>query len=229
MKVFTAKSRWAIAGTLSGLAIAGGAAALGSASMSEPGVITACWGGGQNAPLHISSANGTCPAGDTRLRWNATGPEGARGPRGAAGPAGVPGPTGATGAAGPAGPTGGSSLGPHGTVKVAGSTGGTSATLFTDGPVTVTMTCSTPTLYPGNFENAIQITSTEANTYVSFGTRGGGQFLAANTPYGLVDTIYSSRADTSPLTVITPSGTTVNVTLTYGEGVFGADCSAVFG
>ena len=225
MKIFTAKSRWAVAGTLSGLTIAGGAAALGSASMSAPGVITACWGGGKNAALRISSANGTCPAGDTKLRWNATGPDGPRGPRGAAGPAGVPGPQGATGASGPAGPAGG---GPHGTVKVAGSTGGTSATLFTDGPVTATMTCSTPALYPGNFENLIQITSTEANTYVSVGNRGG-QFLAANTPHAVVDTIYSSRADTTPLTVITPSGTTVNITLTYGEGVFGADCSAIFG
>jgi len=68
------------AGVGVGLAAAGGALALaGSSSPGVPRLITACRGTQQNSPLAISYGNGRCPAGSTKITWNASGPPGLRG------------------------------------------------------------------------------------------------------------------------------------------------------
>ena len=125
---------WLATGIVTGVAIAGGIAS-GTSSV-QAGVITACAGTEQNAPLRVSGPGGTCPAGQQAVRWNAQGRVGAQGPRGKAarplvGPQGPAGPTGATGPAGPAGPAGAT-----GSVGPAGSTG-PSAMINTGGWISV--------------------------------------------------------------------------------------------
>lgn len=59
--------------------------------------------------LNLTTRNGRCNAGETKLSWNVTGVDGPRGPkgeRGARGPTGPVGPAGPTGPIGPAGPQG---------------------------------------------------------------------------------------------------------------------------
>jgi hypothetical protein len=83
--------------------------------------------------LFLIKSTGTCPAGDTKISWNQTGPVGPAGPQGpvgatgAQGPAGPKGATGATGAQGPAGaqgPVGATGAqGPKGAMGAQGPTG----------------------------------------------------------------------------------------------------------
>jgi hypothetical protein len=61
------------------------------------GVVTECRNTSHNSLLRIGNANGSCPKGQSAIRFNATGPRGSTG---------VPGAPGATGATGPAGPSG---------------------------------------------------------------------------------------------------------------------------
>ncbi len=138
------RSLWFATGIATGVAIAGGIAS-GTSSV-EPGVITACAGTQQNAPLRVSGPGGTCPAGQQAVRWNAQGRVGAQGPRGKSAkplvaPQGPAGPTGATGPAGPAGPAG--ATGPAGPAGATGSVGpagatGPSAMVNTGGWISVT-------------------------------------------------------------------------------------------
>lgn len=139
---------WLATGIATGVVIAGGIAS-GTSSV-EPGVITACAGTQQNAPLRVSGPGGTCPAGQQAVRWNAQGRVGAQGPRGKAakplvGPQGPAGPSGATGPAGPAGPAG--ATGPSamintgGWISVAEASPAATTTVTTFGDVTISLSC----------------------------------------------------------------------------------------
>jgi hypothetical protein len=78
--------------------------------------------------LYNVTTNGTpkCLGHDTKITWNQTGPQGAKGDPGATGPAGPPGAKGDTGPAGPQGPAG--DTGPAGPSGPAGDTGATGET-----------------------------------------------------------------------------------------------------
>ena len=145
---------WLAAGVAAGAVVAGGIAS-GTSSV-ERGVITACAGTEQNAPLRVSGPGGTCPAGENPVRWNARGPAGPRGARGKAGtPAavaqGAAGPTGATGEAGPAGPAGPTGpAGEQGMVNTAGgwttvtaTAAGATQNIATVGNLTLVVSCTT--------------------------------------------------------------------------------------
>lgn len=157
------RALWLATGIATGVAIAGGIAS-GTSSV-EPGVITACAGTQQNAPLRVSGPGGTCPAGQEAVRWNAQGRVGAQGPRGKAakplvGPQGPAGPTGATGPAGPAGPAGAAgSVGPAGAtgpsamintggwISVAEASPAATTTVTTFGDVTISLSCQAQSGY----------------------------------------------------------------------------------
>ena len=145
------RALWLATGIATGVAIAGGIAS-GTSSVA-PGVITACAGTQQNAPLRVSGPGGTCPAGQEAVRWNAQGRVGAQGPRGKAakplvGPQGPAGPTGATGSVGPAGATGPSAMvSTGGWISVAEASPAATTTVTTFGDVTISLSCQAQSGY----------------------------------------------------------------------------------
>lgn len=135
-----------------GLIAAGGAsfgAVQAFASIPDSGgVIHGCYkpkSDGSNAPLGVidtALSGGSCPAGNSQLTWNQTGPQGPAGPTGATGPQGPTGDTGATGPQGPQGDTGPQgSQGPAGP-STAGPTGLDLIVLWACGPTAGVGTCS---------------------------------------------------------------------------------------
>jgi hypothetical protein len=98
MNVFDHRARTGVLGLAAGLAIGAGAVAVATGALPiTHGVVTECRTASHNSLLRIGNANGSCPKGQSAIRFNATGPRGSTG---------VPGAPGATGATGPAGPSG---------------------------------------------------------------------------------------------------------------------------
>jgi hypothetical protein len=98
MNVFDHGARSAVLGLAAGLAMGAGAVAVATGALpTTHGVVTECRTTSRNSLLRIGNANGSCPKGQSAIRFNATGPPGSTG---------VPGAPGATGATGPAGPSG---------------------------------------------------------------------------------------------------------------------------
>ena len=98
MNVLDHSARSAVLGLAAGLAIGAGAVAVATEALPiTHGVVTECRTTSHNSLLRIGNANGSCPKGQSAIRFNATGPRGSTG---------VPGAPGATGATGPAGPSG---------------------------------------------------------------------------------------------------------------------------
>jgi len=92
------------------MAVSSAAAAFGGATVATAATakIYACYSNSTGEMFRVSSTT-TCPTGETKISWNATGPQGAngaQGAQGATGPQGPAGPQGATGAQGPQGATG---------------------------------------------------------------------------------------------------------------------------
>jgi hypothetical protein len=183
------------AGLATGVVVAGGIAS--GTSTVEPGVITACAGAKQNAPLRVSGPGGTCPAGQQTVRWNAQGPVGPQGPRGKAvkplvGSQGAVGPKGATGDTGPRGPIGETGpTGPTGPVGPTGDSGmvntstgwqttpatdpGTVSTIATVGDLTLKVKCT----------NAAPSTGMMVYWEAAQGSNGGSVFYTMNISFGL--------------------------------------------
>jgi hypothetical protein len=98
MNVLDHGARSAVLGLAAGLAIGAGAVAVATGALPiTNGVVTECRTTSHNSLLRIGNANGSCPKGQSAIRFNATGPRGSTG---------APGAPGATGATGPPGPTG---------------------------------------------------------------------------------------------------------------------------
>ena len=187
------RALWLATGIATGVAIAGGIAS-GTSSV-EPGVITACAGTQQNAPLRVSGPGGTCPAGQEAVRWNAQGRVGAQGPRGKAakplvGPQGPAGPTGATGPAGPAGPAG--ATGPSamintgGWISVAEASPAATTTVTTFGDVTISLSCQAQSGYTD-----IQVRGIATGTGAGFGSSGMSGWTWYAFTQNMERTIYS--------------------------------------
>src|ERR1700686_2141879 len=106
MNVLGHSARTGVLGLAAGLAIGAGAVAVATGALPiNHGVVTECRTASHNSLLRIGNANGSCPKGQSAIRFNATGP------RGSTGVPGAPGATGATGPAGPSGIVGGVSSG----------------------------------------------------------------------------------------------------------------------
>ncbi len=120
----------------------------------------------------------------------------------------------------------GGQIGTNGVVKTAGSANGTTVTLFTSGPFTVTMTCT-----DDGTETSSEIDASSSEDQSDL----NGEFADANTP---TDT----GADVSPtpdgtagslfapqtIALVAPSGATAVVTGIAGVGSFGTGCWADF-
>jgi hypothetical protein len=106
-----------------------GGAVAGADETAGSSKIYACYSNTTKAMFH-STATATCPTGQTKISWNAKGPQGpqgamgpqgAAGPQGSMGPQGAPGPQGAVGAKGARGPQG--AQGAQGTQGAQGASG----------------------------------------------------------------------------------------------------------
>jgi len=98
MNVFDHGARSAVLALAAGLAIGAGAVAVATEALPiTHGVVTECRTTSRNSLLRIGNANGSCPKGQSAIRFDAAGPRGSNG---------VPGAPGAAGATGPAGPSG---------------------------------------------------------------------------------------------------------------------------
>jgi hypothetical protein len=193
------------AGLATGVVVAGGIAS--GTSTVEPGVITACAGAKQNAPLRVSGPGGTCPAGQQTVRWNAQGPVGPQGPRGkavkplvgsqgAVGPKGATGDTGARGPIGETGPTGATGpVGPTGDSGMVNTSLGWQVTPATD-PGTVSTIATV-----GDLTLNVKCTASGANTAMKVyweATQGGnGGFVFYPQSIGGWNSTYLSPANQS--------------------------------
>lgn len=121
---------------------------------------------------------------------------------------------------------GASEVGTNGIVKTAGSVNGTTVTLFTSGPFTVTMTCTDD----GNeTSSVINASSTENQSDLD------GLFADANTPTDTGADVDSSPDGTpgtlfapATITLVAPSGASVIVNGMAGVNSFGTACWADF-
>jgi hypothetical protein len=121
---------------------------------------------------------------------------------------------------------GASEIGTNGVVKTAGSANGTTVTLFTSGPFTVTMTCVDD---GSNTSSVIDASSSEANSDLD------GMFADANTPTDTGADVDETPDGTpgslfAPATIalVAPSGASAIVTGMAGVGSFGTSCWADF-
>jgi hypothetical protein len=121
---------------------------------------------------------------------------------------------------------GGGGIGTNGVVKTAGSANGTTVTLFTSGPFTVTMTCTDD---GSNTSSEIDASSSEDQSDLN------GQFVPANTPTDTgadvapsPDGTPSSLFQPATITLVAPSGASAIVTGTAGVESFGTGCWADF-
>jgi len=120
---------------------------------------------------------------------------------------------------------GGSQIGTNGVVKTAGSVNGTTVTLFTSGPFTVTMTCTDDGT---NTSSEIDASSTEDQSDLN------GTFADANTPTDTGADVYSTPDGTpystlpTTIALLAPSGASAIVTGMAGAGSFGTGCWADF-
>lgn len=121
---------------------------------------------------------------------------------------------------------GGSAIGTNGVVKTAGSVNGTTVTLFTSGPFTVTMTCTDD---GSNTSSEIDASSSEDQSDLN------ANFAAANTPTDTGADVEPTPDGTAgslfaPATIalVAPSGATAVVTGMAGVGSFGTGCWADF-
>jgi hypothetical protein len=118
-------------------------------------------------------------------------------------------------------------IGTDGVVKSAGSANGTTVTLFTSGPFTVTMTCTDDGT---NTSSTINASSSEDQSDLN------GQFAAANTPTDTITADVQATPDGTPgslgtpatIALVAPSGATAIVTGIAGVGSFGTGCWADF-
>ena len=111
-------------------------------------------------------------------------------------------------------------------MKTAGSVNGTTVTLFTSGPFTVTMTCTDDGT---NTSSEIDASSSEDQSDLN------GQFADANTPTDTgadvpptPDGTPGSLFAPTPIALVAPSGASVIVTGMAGVGSFGTGCWADF-
>jgi len=121
---------------------------------------------------------------------------------------------------------GGGGVGTNGLVKTAGSSNGTTVTLFTSGPFKVTLTCTNDGT---NTSSEIDASSSEDQSDLN------GTFAAANTPTDTGADVAPTPDGTpgslfSPATIalVAPSGATAIFTGTAGVGSFGTGCWADF-
>jgi hypothetical protein len=122
--------------------------------------------------------------------------------------------------------SGGSQIGTNAVVKTAGSSSGTTVTLFTSGPFTVTMTCTDD---GSNTSSEIDASSSEDQSDLN------GQFASANTPTDTGVDVEPTPDGTpgslfSPATIalVAPSGASAIVTGMAGVGSLGTGCWADF-
>jgi len=119
---------------------------------------------------------------------------------------------------------GGSQIGTNGVVKTAGSPNGTTVTLFTSGPFTVTMTCTDDGT---ETSSEVDASSSEDQSDVN------GTFADANTPTDTDQDIFGTSDGTpssAPATIalVAPSGASAIVTGIVGAQSFGTGCWADF-
>lgn len=119
---------------------------------------------------------------------------------------------------------GASEIGTNGVVKTAGSINGTTVTLFTSGPFTVTMTCTDDGT---NTSSEIDASSSEDQSDLN------GEFADANTPtdtgadvFPTADGTPGSLLEPATLTLVAPSGASVIVNGLAGVNSFGTACWA---
>jgi hypothetical protein len=142
-------------------------------------------------------------------------------PRGLPGPKGDQGPAGPRGEHGPAGPRG--EQGPAGTVPGLVTTNGTiklnvgeSRTIWAYGPFTVTGTCTD--LGAGNFEMALSLASSEANSALH-GTQG-----TSNPDIVSVAGTSFTDGNNQNLDLAAPSGAALDLVVHWGVHGLAADC-----
>ncbi len=166
----------AAAGTSVAVALPAGAATAGK--------IYACYSDSTKKLFYLNYPKAkNCPAGQTRLSWNAQGPQGPQGNRGARGPQGSAGPRGPKGSAGPQGPMG--SAGPRGPRGATGPQGaaGPQGAPGPQGPATQASAYVYSKSYATTSRPAINKSSTVLDTFrdpTLDGASGGSGYFTVN-------------------------------------------------